>query len=131
MTPLIGDVKGSSWADLVVVGILAALSLYFSTRVWSGKPLNPHNSPEWEERIRFLIVGLPPASIMFSSAFVLGITIRIYGYISRGIGRDVVLAIQSVAIAFGIAAGLISFALIMTGRPRSFLPPPFRQHRKS
>ena len=65
--------KPLGWDIVVGAAMLGAIAAVAGLRVWRGRPINPRNSLETENKLAILTVTLLPASVMFLCWFVIGL----------------------------------------------------------
>jgi hypothetical protein len=123
---MLGSMKPVGWG--VVFGALALglLAAAMAWRVWQGKPINPRNTLEAENRLAVLSVTLLPVSIMFLCWAAIGLVSEAGAAATGGI-ETVLTLIQLVLGLLSLLAFFAAASLFFTSRPERFVPPHLRR----
>lgn len=123
---MLASVKPLGWG--VVVGALALglLAAAMSWRVWRGKPINPRNTLEAEDRLAILNITLLPFSIVFLCWAAIGLLSEA-GAGTNGAVELVLVLAELVLGLFSLLAFLVGAILFFTWRPRRLVPPHLRR----
>ena len=105
--------------------MLGAIAAVAGLRVWRGRPINPRNSLETENKLAILTVTLLPASVMFLCWFVIGLVSEA-GAGATGTTAAVITLIEFVIGFFSLVAFLVAASLFFFTRPKKFVPPHLR-----
>ncbi len=114
--------KPLGWDIVVGAAMLGAIAAVAGLRVWRGRPINPRNSLETENKLAILTVTLLPASVMFLCWFVIGLVSEA-GAGATGTTAAVITLIEFVIGFFSLVAFLVAASLFFFTRPKKFGPP--------
>jgi hypothetical protein len=121
------SVEPAPWWIVAGVAGLGIVGGVAGVRVWQGKPINPHNTLEAEDRLAFLSVTLLPGSIMFLCWTVIALVSEL-GPLNTSRGSSVALILVQVAFGFmSLVAAGIGISLFFFCKPNRFVPPRLRK----
>jgi hypothetical protein len=118
-------VKPLGWDVVVGAAAMGVLGGVTGLRVWHGKPINPRNTVQTENKFAVLTVTLLPGSAVFSCWAAIGLLSEIA---VKSSGAIAALAIV-VELIMGLASlvfAIIGLSLFFFSRPTCFVPPHLR-----
>jgi hypothetical protein len=118
-------VKPTGWGVVIAALVLGLISGVAGLRVWQGRPMNPRNTLEMEDRLAVLTVALLPSSATFLCWAAIALVSEA-GSGSTGTTAVIVILVELVFGAISIITFLIAASLFFFSRPRRFMPPHLR-----
>lgn len=124
---LLADVtaKPLGWGVVVGSATMGALALIAGVRVWQGRPINPRNSLEKENKMAVLTVSLLPISVVFFCWALIGLVSEA-GSGTKGVVAALVGVIEVILSLGSLVVFLIAATLFFFSRPKRFVPPHLR-----
>jgi hypothetical protein len=118
-------VKPLGWGVVVGAAALGAVAGAAGLRVWHGRPIDPRNTLETENKLAVLTVTLLPASIMFLCWAAIGLVSEA-GAGTKGTIAAILTILEVVVGLFSFVVFLVAACLFFFSRPKRLVPPHLR-----